>query len=433
MKTPPDSCPLPRGRDVAWLRTRLGTVARDAARIVACLVLLASPLARAADDWTQQGQDAGAASDNIGQTALDAGNLTALVKLWTRDLDVWQQSTGLAVADGQLFVGRKIAVTQSTVQQQLLRLDLRTGATAWKLDALQSFENPLLTADLVIVAGDAFGLPARPTRVAAFDRATGQPRWLYIHPTSVPFTAPHLSNGVVYLVGTQGDVVALDAATGEIRWRRPHDADCCSANGLAVAAGVVLIGHAQGLLALDAADGHPLWQYELPAFHIASVRPMIVGDTAVLFDLDGTLHALALASGAVRWTTVTRGGSIARSSGPLASDGQRLFALNGVSRPWLSAIDLATGATLWTSLQHVATHSPVVSNGVLYLATNRRLQARDPATGALLPIASLPATRWGELVVAEGKVLISGGPVGAVGLPAVADRRPADRRLTEGR
>jgi hypothetical protein len=57
-----------------------------------------------------------------------------------------------------------------------------------------------------------------------------------------------------------------------------------------------------------------------------------------------------------------------------------------------------------------------VSNGVLYLATDLHLKALDPASGADLPIAPLKTMRWGQPVIAQGHILINGGPVRAFGL-----------------
>ena len=185
---------------------------------------------------------------------------------------------------------------------------------------------------------------------------------------------------------------------------------------MAVAGEVMLLGTNDGLQALAAADGHDLWRYDLANFRLASTRPMVVGQTALLFDLDGRLHALDAATGQLRWMVQTPPGDMARSMAPMASDGQRVFVLTGVVRPALSAIDLATGSTLWTLRPGGWSHSLVASNGVLYLATSRHVLAFDTATGAALPIASLKSMRWGELSLADGHLLISGGPVRAFGL-----------------
>jgi outer membrane protein assembly factor BamB len=385
--------------------------------LLACLPLLALPTARAADDWGQEGQDAGAGSNNGDQAMLNAGNLGQVVKLWSRDLDVWAQSTGVVMAGGQAFVGRKISDPKTTVQQQLARLDPDTGAIVWKANLPEAITTPALTPTLVIAAGNGIGDPGAVTRVRAFDRATGARRWLYRHPRPVMFRAPHVLDGVAYLVSLDGDTVALDAETGALRWRHMQHGNCCGTQGLAVADGVMVVSRTAGLVAFATTDGHRIWHYDLPQFHIANERPMIVNGTALLFDLDGRVHAFDLHTGAVKWVAGTQQLKLSRSSGPLATDGQRVFALNGVVRPWVNAIDLATGTLVWTSHERVWTHSPIVSNGVLYLGTAKHLLALDPATGAALSMAPLPSTRNGDLSIAEGRLLMSGGPVHAYGLP----------------
>jgi outer membrane protein assembly factor BamB len=133
----------------------------------------------AADDWTQDGQDASAASSNSAQTLIHAGNLGQLVPLWSRDLDIWAQSTRIAVADGQVYLGRKVADPDTTVRQQLMRLDLETGATVWRVNSPGSFWTPVLTPDLAIVASSEAGFPNDAATVRAHDRATGERRWQY--------------------------------------------------------------------------------------------------------------------------------------------------------------------------------------------------------------------------------------------------------------
>jgi outer membrane protein assembly factor BamB len=398
------------------------------AYLIGCFSLLASPAIWAADDWSQEGRDATAGSLNGEQSVLNAGNLDQLVKLWARDLDVWEQSTAVVVGDGQAFVGRKVSDPKKTVQQQLVRLDMDTGKIVWQADLPDGITTPALTATTVIAAGDGTGTQRDVTHVAAFDRATGERRWLYRHPEATLFTAPHVLDGSVYLVGFDGSAVSLDAQTGALRWRRHlPGSDCCSTHGLAAADGVVIVSRNSGLIAVDAADGHTLWRYDMPDFQLVNERPMIVNGTALMFDLNGLVHAFDLSTGAVRWVTPTHAGKDYRSSGPLATDGRRVFALSGVVATWATAIDLDTGATLWNMHLPKWTHSPILSNGVLYLARSKHLLALDPATGANLPIARLPSMAYdhGELSIAEGHLFMSGGPVRAYGLP---NAQPAAKR-----
>lgn len=374
--------------------------------------------AHGADVWAQEGGGAGAKSSSQ-QTVLNTGNLSGLSPLWARDLDLWAQSSGIAVADGQVYLGRKIADPETTIQPQLMRLDLATGKTVWKVNSPDTFATPVLTPELAIVAGSGSGTDEKWTSVRAYDRATGEPRWHYRVPGQAnTIAAPHLQHGVVYLAAYYGHAAALDAATGTPRWERKLDVGCCGVHGVAVSDDVMLVSINTGLMALSTADGHELWRHDLPDSRLVNTRPMLVDHVALLFELNGKLHAFDARTGALQWEMQTPWGDTARSMAPMASDGHHVFALTGVVRPALSAINLATGNVRWTLRPGLWSHSPVVSNGVLYLATSHHVLAFDADTGAALPIGSLKSMRWGELSLAEGQLLISGGPVRAFGLQA---------------
>lgn len=398
----------------------LASTGRRRAAFFAFCLSFAMGTASAADEWTQQGGDAGATSSNAAQSGLGPGNLPLLVERWSRDLDVWNQANGVAIADGQVYVLRKIEDPVTTIRSQILRLDLVTGAIAWKANAPDSFATPLLTPELVIVAGTGDDAGARRTPVQAFERSTGKRRWQYRFPgAGNTLASPHLVDGVVYVAAREGHVAALDAATGAARWESKAKMGCCGVNALAVGADVVVVAEFDGLVALDAADGHERWRYLMPVSRLLAERPMIVGGRVMAFDGGGYVQAIDAQTGALLWERLTPRGDVGGAMDAMATDGQRVYALNGASRPALSALDLATGETLWTIRPGVASHDLVVSNGVLYLANERRILALDPATGAALPIAEVKATtRWGGLAIAQGHLVVSGGPVRAFGLPA---------------
>ncbi|MFZ5549583.1 MAG: PQQ-binding-like beta-propeller repeat protein [Pseudomonadota bacterium] len=391
-----------------------------AASVAASLLALVAAPTLAADAWSQQGGNAGATSHNADQSVLGPGNLAELTERWARDLDVWNQATEVAIADGQVYVTRRLADPDTTIRTQLLRLDLATGATIWKANAPDSFATPLLTSDLVIVAGNGGDSGATATPVQAFERSTGKRRWQHrLAGAYNTLTSPHLMDGVVYLAASEGEVMALDAGTGAVLWKRKVDLGCCGVNAMAVGGGVVVVAEFYGLVALDPADGHERWRYLMPAGQLLVKRPLVVGDTALAFDGIGNVHAIDAATGSLRWERPTPRGDLAVATDALASDGLRVYALNGAGRATLSALDLATGDTLWSTRAGAASHDLVVSNGVLYMANERRILAFDPATGASLPIAEIkPTTRWGDLAIAQGHLVMSGGPVRAFGLPA---------------
>ncbi|HSI57702.1 MAG TPA: PQQ-binding-like beta-propeller repeat protein [Ideonella sp.] len=391
------------------------------------MLLSAAPLQpalAAAGQWTQEGRDAGATSSNPGETVLQAGNLTQLRPLWSGNLDVWNQATDIAAANGHAFIGRRVDDPVTTVRMQLLSLDLGSGTLEWQADVPDFFWTPVVTRELVIVAGNGLGETGSRVRVAAYDRSSGAKRWEYRTPAGSHvdgFRAPHLQGGVLYLVSGNGHLHALDAATGALRWTR-WTGSTQAHHGLAVAGSRLFVSDYHGTSAYDTGDGHPLWRYDLQIFfQTQTQRPLVVEGSVLLFDYAGGLRAINAATGALRWYTATPRGDMASGSRPLATDGQRVFAANGVTRSQLSALDLETGKLLWTVNAGQGARSPVVANGVLYLPA-ATLKAYGTDTGAALPIARLRPSRNSEVIVVDGKLLTSAGPVMAFGLPPAGER-----------
>lgn len=388
---------------------------------MATALAVAHPPARAAGgQWTQEGRDAGATSANAGEQRLGAANLTQLRTLWSGDLDVWNQATDIAAANGHAYLGRRVDDPVSTVRMQLLSIDLKTGRPDWQADVPSFFWTPVLTAELVIVAGNGLDAADRGSvPVVAYERASGARRWSYRPPAADGvdgFRAGHLKDGVLYLVSGNGHLLALDAATGALRWTRATDG-VPAHHGVAVAGGRLFVSDYYGTSAYDTGDGRLLWRCDLQAmFRSQTQRPMVVGDTVLLFEYTGGLRALDARSGALKWFTETPRGDIATGYRPLASDGQRVFVPNGMTRTQLSAIDLQTGGLLWSVNVGVGARSPVVANGVVYLPAHV-VKAFDAATGAALPISRLKPSPNSELIVVDGKLLASSGPVMAFGVP----------------
>jgi outer membrane protein assembly factor BamB len=309
-----------------------------------------------------------------------------------------------------------------------MRLDLATGKTVWKVNAPDTFSMPVLTPELAIVAGSGYGTDEEWTSVRAYDRATGEPRWHHRVPgVGNTIAAPHLQHGVVYFASYDGHAAALDAATGTSLWERVLDVDCCGVHGVAISDDVMLLSIATGLVALSTADGHELWRYELPNFELANTRPVLVDHVALLLDLGGKLHAFDARTGALQWEMQTPWGDTARSMAPMATDGHHVFVLTGVVHPALSAINLTTGNVRWTQRPGAWSYSMVASNGVLYVANAHQVLTFDANTGATLPIALLKSNRYAGLSLAQGHLLLSGGPVRAAEPASTRPRCPPAR------
>ena len=375
--------------------------------VATCLLLsLVGPwLPAQAAGWPQAGYDAAGSSFNPDEALLNAQNVISLRPTWSRKLD----PSKLVSADNQAFVTLTVVETTGTYRRQLARLNVSNGKTQWQVDAPDSYASPAILNDLVVVAGEASG--TYDGQAVAFDRSTGAVRWTYTLPESLTqpssFLAPVVQANRVYLLSRGGEAVVLDAVSGTPLWRRRVDNAAYNyPRGMSVADGRVFVtDYERGLITLDAADGHELWRYALPPLYNAESRPLAVAGSVLFNDHGGRVHALNASNGEVRWVTTTPFRKAAGGAEALASDGQRVYALNGVSYQLLSALDLANGAILWTVNPGTFAKDLTVANNVLYFIGST-LNAVDPATGGFIPVPLLKSANAAasHLTLADGQL-----------------------------
>lgn len=244
----------------------------------------------------------------------------------------------------------------------LYALDAGTGTFRWSarvgdggLVATGGF--PVAVAGAVVYV-DAHG-------ISAFDAATGHPRWVTstgtspaVDPALSSYSMPVVSDGTVFVGGDDGAVYALDAATGAVRWSSATFAVGGSAGGaslvpglgptssVTVAGGVVYAAGRDGVLhALDVATGAVRWTAPIGAVNAFGSAPLVV-DGTVYVQSDDALHAFDAVTGARRWTGDLVGGGLFSFVPPVPNGGS-LFVVGGDAL--LHEVDARTGATLWTA------------------------------------------------------------------------------------
>jgi outer membrane protein assembly factor BamB len=144
--------------------------------------------------------------------------------------------------------------------------------------------------------------------------------------------------------------------------------------GPAVAAGKVILFHrvdrVERVQAWDAVSGKPLWQTDFPANYTGGVDsdkgprcvPVIHGPHVFLFGAAGALHAVSLATGEAVWSRdlyqefQAQEGYFGAGSTPLVV-GNRLLVNVGGRRAGLVAVDLKTGAVVWSATEEGASYS----------------------------------------------------------------------------
>ncbi|WP_292491112.1 PQQ-binding-like beta-propeller repeat protein [Methanoculleus sp. 10] len=179
-------------------------------------------------------------------------------------------------------------------------------------------------------------------------------------------------------------LVCHDAATGVELWTNElGGAGVGSVSGVAVTDGRVYLGGTDGrLYCVDEETGETLWasdRIDATGYFGLSSSPLVYeGTIYALSASDGMLHALNL-DGTVAWTFETGNGVLSFTS-PTGYDGKIYCAGN---RSQIFCIDPATRSAVWTFYQGGSVKSsPVVGgDGTVYFTTNSRCYALDGTTG----------------------------------------------------
>ena len=281
--------------------------------------------------------------------------------------------------------------------------------------------------------GSVEAVPPDTTLVAAYDAATGTPRWQVEGPRARGELRLLAVGGRLLLAAER--LTALDVASGAFTW-------CVDAAGAVVAADaqrVVLAtqdGRNSVLRSLDTATGAEQWRVGYEA-HDATLRPVVTGGVVVAYVVPAgggpsVLQAFDVAAGEPRWTApsdppgalVGNGESVlvaevysaargvaaldARSGArrwatPLpGSEPMQLWPVDGgviANAQTLTLIDAGTGAARWSAAgvdPVPAGLEPVVVGRALVVPRYRGVDTIDLATGASASAASAASASAAE-------------------------------------
>ncbi len=283
----------------------------------------------------------------------------------------WQASTERALSAGVGAGGRTVAV--ATEEGEVIALDIENGTLRWRARvSSEVLAPPAVGGGLVLVR-------SVDNRIFAFDEGDGKRRWVYQRaPSALMVRSPSgisiegdtafagfsggklaaiaLSNGgarweatvalpkgatelerVTDVVGEpavqgrevcvaayQGRVACYEAATGRQLWAR----ELSSLTGVSFDARYAYVSDERGAVhALDRSNGRSLWKQDRLSLRQLS-RPLPVGETVVVGDLEGYVHFLARDSGAFVSRHGTGGGAIRAAPLPVPA-GFVVQTLNG--------------------------------------------------------------------------------------------------------
>lgn len=284
---------------------------------------------------------------------------------------------GLAYDGGWLYMANGFG--------QAAALNASTGEVLWQVDLSAPVRNPPTATN-----GKVY-LVTIDNQMMALDQATGEVDWTY---QSFEESARVLSSGspavegdIVIAPFSSGEVVSLDADTGRLLWQatisRSSRLNALSTlNDIAGSpvidrGGVFAVSHAGQLAAIDGRTGRVAWELTVSSRN----TPWIAGDIIYLISVEGDLLAISRGDGAVIWreqlpayeNPKKRKGAISWS-GPVLAGGKLLLTS---SSGRLIQVDPQDGDIVETyRLRNGTIVPPVVAGGMVYvLDDNGQLEA----------------------------------------------------------
>lgn len=207
--------------------------------------------------------------------------------------------------------------------------------------------------------------------VYAYDVAKRERRWRH-EVDGVVNGGPAYADGRLYVASSEGNAYAIDASTGERVWRWVAPGMEMWRAQPAVDEGLVVYGAGKNVYALEAEDGEQRWRIDLDAE--ANVAPTISDGTVYVADTAGTLRAVTLDTGSIKWTFAT--GKAAATSATVAGE-TVVYATDAVY-----ALDSTTGDVEWTVEASPNDHSfPATDGETLYVCSDASLLALDLSDG----------------------------------------------------
>ena len=226
---------------------------------------------------------------------------------------------------------------------------------------------------------------------------------------------PVVSDGLVLIHTSNGQLQALNEADGLVKWTVNLDMPALSLRGEsapATAFGAAIVGGDNGRVsAVLMQQGQMIWQQrisqatgstEIDRLSDVDTTPVIVDGVVYALAYNGNLTALDLRSGQIMWKREL--GSV----NDFIVDGNRIYMVDQNDR--LLALSTEGGVTLWTQsdLLHRLLTAPALYNGSLVVGDSEGyMHWIDPENGRFVAQQKVDSSGFlTEPVVADGKLLI---------------------------
>lgn len=311
--------------------------------------------------WPVPGHDAERSGSTPTETAITAANVDQLELEWSVDPVATDGTSFLTLGD-PIVSAHGVHVTGiSGSSMEVVTLRARDGQAVWTRRAIAGNGDFVEATDPWIV-GDELVTGGFLTEVVGDDRDAFVYSFLY----DAASGSPEEPIGLGPVEAARGNLVLTNgfgtSAVGDVThpgtttWSAPDDA-----TSFVLGSSRIYSATRELVRATPAAGGAPIWQTPLP---VGDPQPLVLGphESTVFVataagGTAGRVHALDARTGAIRWTANL---DHAPSAAPALADG----VLYVPSFDGLTALDAATGATLWTTTAW-AGHQPVVAGGLV--------------------------------------------------------------------
>jgi len=192
--------------------------------------------------------------------------------------------------------------------------------------------------------------------------------------------------------------VSATSFPAPLRPRWSYQAKDAIESTAAIADGVVYVGSMDGsLYAIDLATGALRWQYQTKS-QVGESSPLVHGGLVYIGDLDGVIHAVDVPTGKARWTFKTDGEI--KSSPNVAGD--RIYV--GSYDQHLYCLSAMTGTLVWKYRTEGPVHgTPAIDKGTVYISgCDETFRAIDAGSGKQVYEMPLGAYTGASAAIRDG-------------------------------
>jgi outer membrane protein assembly factor BamB len=339
------------------------------------------------------------------------------------DLSVqWTADAGEAASDEQRLLSEPVVaggrVYAMDAASHVSAFDAGSGDQVWRVDLTPEDEDDDLFGGGLAVDGDRIYVTTPFARVFALDAANGAVVWE--SPVPAPMrTAPTVSDGRVFALTIDNELVALAADDGRRLWSHQGIAEAAGLLGggaPAVAGNTVIVGFSSGeVFALRAETGRVLWSENMAGIQrsdalstLADIRgrAVIDRDLVIAVSHSGLLAAIDLRRGNRAWDRDIGGSQSPWVAGDfvyvLDNNGELICLTRDDGRiRWIQSLPL------WEDEEdkedQIFWAGPVLAGDrLIVVGTTGQALSVSPYTGEILGAIDLPSAAHLPPVVANG-------------------------------